>query len=77
MRPEDRPPMGRSDLDAMSSCEACEGPRRDHEALALHARCHPQSPTWTFYAGDGILVVRCAKCDQMIAAIWVGEAPPS
>jgi len=80
---EDLPPMNRADLDSMLKlgcgfCGRSPAPAaepHEHEVLALHARCHPRSPTWTFYAGDGILVVRCAKCDRMIAAILVAEAP--
>lgn len=69
-------PMGRKDFDAIR-CTGCAQPGdHAHEPLALHARCHPRSPTWCWYDG-GLLVVRCAKCETLVAKIWVGEAPPS
>ncbi len=52
----------------------------DHGPLYFHSRCHPSSPTWTFY-DKGELVVTCAawmivagrRCEQEIVRIAVAE----
>jgi hypothetical protein len=67
---------GRAELDRLR-CRGCGGGGPAHEPIVLHSRCHPESPAWLSYNFKGVLELRCAKCDRVIGAFWVGEAPPS
>jgi len=61
-------PLTREKLDGM----VCHEPGCDCEAgtMYLHARCHPESPTWTKYE-KGLLIVECAECREQVASIEV------
>lgn len=67
----------REDFDrlAVQGCDACDGNDADcdHSELFLHPRCHIDSPTWTSYK-DGVLTIRCVKCDGEVARVKVALA---
>jgi hypothetical protein len=50
------------------------GCREPHDALYLHGRCHPDSPTWARYE-NGSVTVECAaaNCGKIIAVIAVAR----
>lgn len=69
-------PLRRGTLD-VAQCETCrtEGDKKhshNTQALWLHGRCHPESPTWAFYK-DGVVTVTCARCKLLVAEIQVAE----
>ena len=49
-------------------CASCDG----EGPLYFGGRCHPSSPTWSFYE-NGIVRVICATCRRTIADIAVAE----
>jgi len=61
--------LTRVELDA-GRCEHCDDPGHVHEPLVLNQRCHPMEDTRAEYH-EGVLTVRCAACDQMVAEIAV------
>jgi hypothetical protein len=50
-------------------CDCSEGP------LFMHAKCHPQSTTWTYF-DEGLLTVICAECRELIMQVSVQERYP-
>ena len=62
-------PLTRADLDA-ERCEHCDDPGHVHEPLVLNQRCHPGKGTRVEYH-QGVLAVRCAYCNKMVAEIAV------
>lgn len=58
----------REEFDQMK-CAGCDNHDHDDE-IYLHARCHPQSPTWTFYQ-DGTMTVECAECRKPIVRVEI------
>ncbi len=62
-------PLYKQDLDNMFS--DCGVPLREDPGY-LHSDCHIEEPTWCIYF-NGILTVRCAKCNKVIAEIAVAE----
>lgn len=67
----DAPPLRRSDLDgvrcAVPICTALHGGVR-----FLHIRCHPSAAQEVAYE-DGVLTVRCCKCQSLTVRIAVAE----
>ena len=61
------------DLNMMvCSTPGCD--HKDHGQMYLHGRCHPESPTWTYYdSNDCCLVVICAECRTVIVRAKVAE----
>ena len=57
----------RRDLDALRcehrNCSNC-GP------LALHARCHPEAPTWCEYE-RGQLILHCSECGSRVVCVAI------
>ena len=44
----------------------------DHSVIYFHGRCHPQAPVAASYEkATGEIVIRCARCEMMIAKIAV------
>lgn len=68
--------LTRVDLDA-AGCSSPSCSHADHPALFVHGRCHPSAGTRIEYRRDGILRVRCRKCEAPIANILVATFPPS
>jgi len=51
----------------------CDCTAHDTE-MYIHARCHPDAPTWTIYS-DGALRVVCVECERPICEVSVAHAP--
>jgi hypothetical protein len=62
-------PLFKEDLDQMQ-CE-CGRPGRE-DPLFIHSQCHIKWPTWLDYF-DGILTLRCSKCNREILQITVAK----
>ena len=65
-------PLTQQDLKDLT----CAEPGCTHDShengLALHSRCHPSQPTWAWYK-DGVLTVRCSRCESVVATIAVAQ----
>lgn len=62
--------LTQKDMDGMGcGHEDCDHTSHTTE-LVLHPKCHVGTPTWCSY-DNGVIVVRCAECDQMVARIAV------
>ena len=66
-------PLTRLELDR----GGCDTPNcgHDHSVLFLHSRCHPYAAVEACYEkGSGCVVLRCARCKQLVARIQVAKA---
>lgn len=61
-----------SDFQATIACCVCGA----EEALYLHARCHPRSPTWAVLTGD-VLTIECAECQTVVVQFRITGTQPS
>ena len=56
--------------------QGCQVPGCDHsdhyDTLFLHGRCHPHAAvTAAYMKATGIIVIRCHKCDALIAELKI------
>jgi hypothetical protein len=63
--------LTRKELDE-ATCQSPGCTHQDHGPLHLHSRCHPSAGTRVAYA-QGILTIRCRKCEAFIAQVLVAE----
>jgi len=61
--------MYKTDLDEMKCHGGCPTPE---DPLYLHAKCHPEAPTWTAYY-NGFLKIICSKCKKEIIVIAIAK----
>jgi hypothetical protein len=73
---EGRPPLTRVDLDT-AGCQAPGCTHVNHPVMYLHPRCHVSAGTRVEYHRDGVLRIRCRKCDSLVANVAVATFPLS
>ena len=64
--------LSRAELDRMG----CGVPNctHDHSVLYLRPKCHPHGGVEVAYEKeDGVVVVRCLKCKQLVGALQVAR----
>lgn len=69
--------LTRADLDVMARCSDPNCPRGDGDhPVVLNPGCHPKAPMIVSYQrGQPTLVLECAVCRKLVAAIEVAEGP--
>lgn len=66
------PPLTRKQLNQMNHCGNPDCQNEGHNQIYFHGRCHPRSPTWSYYdLSRGIIVVQCSVCRTMIVEVSV------
>jgi hypothetical protein len=54
-------------------CEACG---KEHHQMVLHARCHPESPTWAIVNSEHeAITITCAQCGEHVVTLSLKEVP--
>jgi ribosomal protein S27E len=71
------PVLYREDLEELQM-KGCSNPKCDchnEGLLFMHSKCHPKSPTQTYFE-DGMLTIMCAECREVIIQTIVPERYP-
>lgn len=68
-----RPPLTQADL-AGATCQSPGCAHTGEQPLFLHARCHLYAPTQANYL-NGVLTLRCAECDALVAQFEIAKGP--
>jgi hypothetical protein len=66
-------PLTQADMGARCHSPGCDHTHHDGP-MFLHPRCHLGFPTWVSYE-KGVITVRCAKCEKLVAEIEVAKGP--
>ena len=61
-------PLTRANLDKLT-CQMPGCTHESHDALVLHGACHIKEPSVARYWGNGVIELRCIKCELLIAEI--------